>query len=180
MPPTLPTWLIAATVPRLTLLLNHVIFSEPAATARLQAHAGRCLRLDWTGPPGWPALPPLVFELTPAGGLDWQAPSTAPRTADLRVVLDASRPLPFVMDTLGGQRPRIEVSGDAALASDVSWLFDHLRWDVEDDLAPWLGPIMAREVVRLGGWLAQGLREAAQRLSGLAARTGLGRTSPSA
>ncbi len=180
MPPTFPNWLIAAAVPRLTLLLNHIIFSEPAATARLRPHAGRCLQLDCAGPPGWPALPPLVFTLTPAGLLEWQPPPAARRTADLRVVLDAARPLPFLADSLGGQRPRIEVSGDAALAADVSWLFDNLRWDVEDDLSPLVGPIVAHEVVRLGGWLALGLREAAQRLSALAARGGLGGRAPSA
>jgi ubiquinone biosynthesis protein UbiJ len=90
------------------------------------------------------------------------------------MVLDASQPLPFFLSAVQGRRPRIDVSGDATLASDVSWLFDHLRWDIEDDLAPWLGPVVARELVRWGGWLAVGVRDAAKRLSALASRSGVG------
>jgi ubiquinone biosynthesis protein UbiJ len=178
MPNKLPTWLIHAALPRLTLLLNHVISSEPAAMSRLRPHTGKSLQLDCAGPPGWPVLPPLVFEITPAGLLEWQGNAPLARPADLRMALDASQPLPFLMDSVRGTRPRLDISGDAALAGDVSWLVDHLRWDIEDDLAPWVGPIVAREAVRLGGWLALGLREAAQRLSSLAARAGVGSAPP--
>lgn len=167
----IPPWLTNALVPRLTLLLNHVLSTEPAAMARLQPHAGRRLQLDCAGPPGWPSLPSLVLVVTPAGLLESVDSGSA---ADLHMVLNASQPLPLLLSAAQGQRPRIDVSGDAALASDVSWLFDHLRWDIEDDLAPWLGPVVARELVRWGTLLAVGVREAAKRLSTLASQTGVG------
>jgi ubiquinone biosynthesis protein UbiJ len=72
--------------------------------------------------------------------------------------------------SLVGERPRIEVAGDAAFASDVNWLFDNLRWDVQDDLARIVGDAPAREITRLGRAVAAAVREAAHALDGLAAR----------
>lgn len=171
MPTFLPPWLISAAVPRLTLFLNHLLASEPAATAKLQRHVGRRLLFDLQGPPGWPALPPLVLQITPAGLFD-SDPSQDGGVADLQVRMDASQPLSLLKDGATGQRPPVDISGDAALAADVSWLFEHLRWDLEDDLAPWVGPVVAREAVRIGGFLATGLRHAAGSLAALAARQG--------
>ena len=50
---------------------------------------------------------------------------------------------------LTGERPNVEIAGDAEFASDVNWLIDNLRWDVEDDLARFIGAGPAREVSRL-------------------------------
>ena len=170
---TPPTWLLAATVPRLILLLNHVISTEEVAMSRLRPHAGRRVRLESQGPQGWPSMPPLVVEITPAGLLEWSE-KLQDESFDLQVVLDASQPLMLLTDGLRGQRPKVLVSGDATLAADISWLFENLRWDLEDDLAMMLGPVVAREVVRWGGWLGAGLRQAAQQVSTLADRWGSG------
>lgn len=149
-----------AAIRRLTLLLNHVLASEPVAAERLRKHAGRriVLRLD-----RWPALlpevPPLAFIVTPAGLLDWEEQghdSVAP--ADLQVSIDAANPAMMMVQGLAGQRPRIQVGGDAALAGDVDWLFENLRWDVQDDLARLVGDVPAREMSRLGSVFAGALR----------------------
>ena len=58
-------------------------------------------------------------------------------------------------------------SGDAALATDLNWLFDNLRWDVQDDLARIVGQAPARELARVGAGVAAGLREAVSTVSGL-------------
>jgi len=52
----------------------------------------------------------------------------------------------------------------------VNWLFDNLRWDIEDDLAKIVGPAPAREMARLGGVIATGLREAVTGVGALAER----------
>jgi ubiquinone biosynthesis accessory factor UbiJ len=62
------------------------------------------------------------------------------------------------------------VQGDAALANDVSWLIDNLRWEVSDDLSRFVGPVAAQAIARVGRLLAQGLREALRLASNLAAR----------
>ena len=169
---TLQQLAASAFMQRLTLWLNHVLASESAALARLRPHAGRFIRLQMTG---WPALlpplPDLTFAITPAGLLEWTG-ADAPVNVDLRVTVDASNPARSVAQGLSGQRPAVDVSGDAALATDVSWLMDNLRWDVQDDLARLVGNGPAHELARVGGLLAGGLREAVAALSSLAARAG--------
>ena len=156
-----------AAIERVTLLVNHVLGSEPIATQRLRAHAGRCMQLHFDG---WPAmLPPLpaaTFRVTPAGLLEWCG-TDLPANADLRVSIDASNPAQALAQAMVGERPKVDVAGDAAFAADLNWLFDNLRWDVQDDLARIVGQAPAREFARLGAGVAAGLREAVRTLSGL-------------
>ena len=56
-----------AALERLTLLVNHVLASEPVATQRLVAHAGRSIQLHFDGwPRVLPPLPTTAFRVTPA------------------------------------------------------------------------------------------------------------------
>jgi len=167
---TLQQLAASAFMQRLTLWLNHVLASEDAALARLRPHSGRFIRLQMTG---WPALlPPLpdfTFVVTPAGLLEWRG-SDAPVHVDLRLTVDASNPARSIAQGLAGQRPAVDVSGDSALAADVSWLMDNLRWDMQDDLARVIGEAPAHELARVAGRLSAGLREAVATFAGLAAR----------
>ncbi|HKX42872.1 MAG TPA: hypothetical protein VJO99_17075, partial [Burkholderiaceae bacterium] len=151
-----------AVMERATLWLNHVLGSEPVATQRLAPHAGRRIRVRFDGWPSLlPALPSTVFQITPAGLLEWcgdEAQAPAEPTADLTVAVDASNPALAFAQALSGERPKVEVSGDAAFASDLNWLVDNLRWDYEDDLARVIGPAPARELARLASGAAAGLR----------------------
>ena len=152
---------------RVVLLLNHVVASETAATHRLKSHAGRRIGLRLEGLPSLlPDVPPLVFAVTLAGLLEWDGAEHAHDvTPDLQVNVDASNPALLLLQGLAGQRPRIDVAGDAVFASDVNWLFENLRWDVQDDLARIVGDAPARELARFGGFLAPALRELAQRVT---------------
>ena len=167
---TLQSLVGQATMERVTLLVNHVLSAEPIAMQRLQKHTGRSVQLELQGWPGLlPALPPATFRVTAAGLLEWCA-GDAVAPADLRVSIDASNPALAAMQALAGERPRVDVAGDAAFATDLNWLFDNLRWDVQDDLARVVGPVPAREIARLGSGIATGLREAVRTLNGLAQR----------
>jgi ubiquinone biosynthesis protein UbiJ len=158
-----------AVMERATLLANHVLAAEPVAQARLRVHAGRCMQLHFEHWPGLlPALPAMAYRVTPAGLVEWCA--TPPDEADLRITIDASNPALLVARSLVGDRPTIDVAGDAAFAADVNWLFDNLRWDVEDDLARVVGAAPAREIARLGQAVAAALRASVRSLAGLAAR----------
>ncbi len=159
-----------AVMQRLTWLLNHVLASEAAAVHRLKSHAGRRIALRLAG---WPALlpevPTLAFLVTPAGLLEWCGADAGPDVApDLLVTVDASNPALAMLQGLTGQRPRIDVAGDATFAADVNWLFENLRWDVQDDLARIVGDVPARELARFGGFVAVALREVAQRVGRMA------------
>lgn len=159
-----------AAVERAILLANHVIAGEPVAAQRLAAHAGRSLLLSLDG---WPSLlppvPPLAIRVTPAGLLEWCGEET-PAEPELRVSVDASNPALAVVRALGGEKPRIEVAGDAQFASDINWLFDNLRWDLEDDLARLVGDAPARELSKFGSSVAAALREAVRGIGSLASR----------
>ena len=167
---TLNSLLGSAAIERVTLLVNHVLASEPVATDRLRAHAGRCIQLHFDGWPALlPALPSTAFRVTPAGLIEWCG-DEALSEPDLRVAIDASNPAMAMAQALAGTRPKVEVAGDAAFATDLNWLFDNLRWDVQDDLAGIVGQAPAHEIVRVAGGVAAGLREAVRTLSGLVTR----------
>ena len=156
---------------RVVLLLNHVISAEPQAMERLRAHAGRTLRIeleDW--PAILPAPAPIGFRITPPGLVEWLE-SPAEHAPDLRVAVDAANPALAFARFVAGERPEVRVEGDAAFASDVDWLIENLRWDVEDDLARLVGDVPAREIARFGNAVAKAIREAARRLDGFARRS---------
>lgn len=167
---------------RLTLLINHVLSRESVATERLRVHRGRLIELGFELADGvafapllQQALPlprPLRLSITPAGLLEWQAQDASqpqdPESATsphLRVRVRLLDPLSVARQALAGQRPQVEIEGDAALAGDVNWLVENLRWDVADDVERMLGPAAA-----------QALMQAARSLRGLLqqARDGLG------
>ena len=163
-----------ALMQRLTLLVNHLLSSEPIAMARMRAHAGRRIDLQLSGWPAWlPAWPQLDFRVTPAGLFEWcgeessasAMTATAWDPADLTVSIGLGNPAAALFDAVTGQRPRVDIAGDAAFAADVDWLFENLRWDIEDDLARVVGATPARFIARAGRGVAGGLREAV-RLAG--------------
>lgn len=158
----------AALMQRLTLWLNHVLAGEAVAVQRLRPHAGRCMVLQLNGwPTLLPPLPPLVFVVTPAGLLEWCGDAPLP-ARDLELAVDASNPARMLAEGIAGGRPAVAVVGDAALAADVSWLMDNLRWDVQDDLARIVGAGPAHQLARIGAALAAGLRASVAALAGLA------------
>lgn len=160
----------AAAIERITLLVNHVLAAEPVATERLRAHGGRCIGLHFEGWPALlPALPSTAFRVTPAGLVEWCG-DDMPADPDLRVSIDASNPALAMAQALAGTYPKVDVAGDAAFAADLNWIFDNVRWDVQDDLARMVGQAPAREIARIAGGVAAGLREAVRTLTGLVAR----------
>ena len=149
---------------RLTLLLNHVLAAEPAAVQRMQAHRQRVLSLRLDGLPALlPTLPELRFRVSPAGLLEWCGDDpvgvTVSDSADLSVRIDASDPAQFLLAGLSGDRPRMSIDGDAALAADAHWLADNLRWDIAADLERVLGAGPAQMLVSLGRAVQAALRQ---------------------
>ena len=149
---------VPAVIERLVLVVNHVLAAEPVAMARLVPHQGRLIALELQQ---WPALlpapPVLKFRVTPAGLLEWCGLDDA-QAPDLSVQLNAANPAALFARALAGEPPPLHVAGHAALASDIQWLIDNLRWDVEADLERVFGPLVARQLARLGSSLAAGLR----------------------
>lgn len=163
-----------AAIERLLLLLNHVVASEAVATRRMQPHAGRSIQIHLDGwPARLPSPPSLSFRVTPAGLFEWCGTGFDGEPS-LRVHVAVANPALVVMQALAGTRPRIDVAGDAVFAADLQWLIDHLRWDIEDDLARVVGPAAARQIARVAGVLVSGLREAVRGLSAVGAAAARG------
>jgi ubiquinone biosynthesis protein UbiJ len=150
--------LVPAVFERLVLVVNHVVGAEPVALARLVPHRGRAIALELQQWPAWlPSPPQLKLRITPAGLFEWCGlDATAP--PDLSVQVQAAQPAMLFARALWGEAPPLQVSGHAALATDIQWLVDNLRWDVEGDLERLFGPLVAHQLARLGSALAKGLR----------------------
>lgn len=154
-----------AVVDRVTLLVNHVLAAGPGATQRLRGHVGRCIAIRATAWPDFlPPPPQVLWRITPAGLFEAGDVNRSEDIA-LRIDIDAANPAQLALRALAGERPHIDVSGDAALASDMNWLIDNLRWDLEDDLEGLLGPVAARQVCEVGRAVASAVHSAAQRLA---------------
>ena len=140
-----PTWLRDELLQRVVLLLNHVLQQEPQAMARLARLKGQSVSLQWQG---------LAVQLsfTPAGLLDTVREA---RTPDLRIDLVGERPSEWLHDWASGQKPHLSIHGDVRLAAEVNWLIDHVRWDIEGDLARLVGDVAA---YRLAQWAREGLQ----------------------
>lgn len=147
LPSTLHEMLAPPLLERLSLLINHVLWREPAAQAQLRPHAGRLIVVALEDLPSWlPPAPALAWRVTPAGLLAW-CPQPGPDAADLHVRLSLGPVWPRALQLLAGQRPPVRIEGDATLAAAVDWLFANLRWDVADDLQRLAGPVLAQALV---------------------------------
>lgn len=149
LPFTPPDWAVEETQRRVVLLLNHVLMQESQATERLARQKGRTVLVQWQS---------LSFKVlvTPAGLLDL-AQSNA--VSDLVLTLTDPSPLALVQGLVQGGKPAVRVEGDVQLAADVNWLTDHLRWDVEADLARIVGDVPAHMLVSNGRKIAQALQQ---------------------
>ena len=148
---TLTSGLTDALVARLILLANHVLASEPIAMQKLQPFAGRQIAISITSSASqtpllktlaaW--LPPSVnLTITRAGLLELSEPTSndgSNGAQGLSIGLDVPPPWSALQLLIKRERPAVTIEGDAALAEAASWLMKNLRWDLEDDLARWLG-----------------------------------------
>jgi ubiquinone biosynthesis protein UbiJ len=160
---------------RMILLLNHIVGREAQAMARLAPYAGCSLVLhlqSW--PAQLPAVPDLLLAVTPAGLFEI-AETAGDKAALLRIELDASNPALQFLSLLLGDRPRVNVQGDAGFAGEIHWLLDNLRWDATDDLASLIGAAPAHQLARWGRAVAEGLAGLAGTAAALRSRAASGR-----
>jgi ubiquinone biosynthesis protein UbiJ len=48
-------------------------------------------------------------------------------------------PFAIAQELIAGDKPAVRIEGDVQLAAEVNWLIDHVRWDIEEDLARLMG-----------------------------------------
>ena len=146
--PQPPQWLVHEVQHRVVLFLNHVLMQEREAMDRLVRQRGRTARVQWRAYS-------MALQITPAGLLDL-APQGG--TPDLLLEITDTSPLALAQTALRGEKPAIRIEGDVQLAAEIHWLVDHVRWDVEEDLARVIGDAPAHAVGSVARRAADALR----------------------
>jgi ubiquinone biosynthesis protein UbiJ len=130
-------------------LINHILESECWARNRLKPFTGQVVRLE---------VGQQIFSLciTPTGHL-------RPASRQSKATVTLSLPADSVLSP-STLRANAQVSGSAQLAECLLTVFSHLRWDIESDLTPLLGDIVARRMVLAGRGFLDGQRTLALNL----------------
>jgi len=148
-----PDWAVLEVQRRIVLLLNHVLMQEPEAMSRLVRQKDRVVLFHWR-------QFEFRLQLTPAGLLDLALADAPP---DLTLSVTEDSPLALVQSALGGAKPPVRIAGDVQLAAEVNWLVDHVRWDIEADLARIVGDAPAHALGQATRRAASALRQWLQR-----------------
>jgi ubiquinone biosynthesis protein UbiJ len=135
--------------------LNHLLEAEPWARERLAPFAGESLEMRA------PPLPRLRFTIAADGRL-----GAAPPAAEPSLVVTI-RPEALAAAVKGEDHllRSIDVTGNAKLAAEVMFLVRHLRWDVEEDVAKFVGDAAAHRLVGLARDAAAWHADAARRIA---------------
>lgn len=137
--------------------LNHLLQGSGWAIARLTPFAGRRARFE---------LPPFHLELCVAGDGLFEL-SADPGKPDVVISLPAETPF-LLPQGLAKVVSVAHVVGNAEFATELSFIFRRLRWDIEEDLSSIVGDIAAHRMVQgvnqLVAWHKQAATHFAQNL----------------
>lgn len=134
--------------------LNHLLRGNIWARQRLAPYAGRQALI---------CIPPfqIGFVVTNAGGVDWV---TDPRP-DVTITLPADSPF-RLLDGLDPLMGAACVEGNAEFATELSFVFRHLRWDTAEDLAQVFGDVAAQRIINTAHGFLDWQKQAAANLLG--------------
>ena len=129
-------------------LLNHVVMQEAEAQNRLARQKERVVLARWR-------QFEMRLQVTPAGLFDL---ATAEQTPDLTITVEEQSPWAMAQSAMKGDKPTVRIEGDVQLAAEINWMADHLRWDVEEDLARVIGDVPAHTIARAVRGIADAAR----------------------
>lgn len=136
---------------------NHLLSQAGWARQRLQPHAGRTARL---------VLSPVAeidFSVTNEGQLAEWSGEEAPEVSLRLAVADLPQ---LLVDGLETAMRHVRIEGNAEFAEALGFVFRHLRWDAEEDLARLFGDIAAHRLVEGGRKVVDEGRRSLERASG--------------
>lgn len=115
--------------------INHLLAQHAWARERLRAHAESVVAIQVAGVT-------LRFALTNDGYL-----SDASREVTADATIEVSEDIIGSLgDGVEGLMSRVRIQGNADIADTLGFVFRHLRWDREADLASVFGPILGRRL----------------------------------
>ncbi|WAL83588.1 SCP2 sterol-binding domain-containing protein [Pandoraea sp. XJJ-1] len=128
--------------------VNHLLAREPWARDRLRHHIGASARL---------AMSAIDLRLR-VGDDGYLVAADANLSCDVSI---AAPPAALADFAGGGQAAvmrHVKIEGDAEFANTVSYLAQHLRWDVAEDLSKVIGDAAAHRVTETGKAAVAGAR----------------------
>ena len=152
-----PVWLTDELQNRLLLLVNHVLSQEPEAMRRLARHKTKRLQVDGGGVG-------LCWEISGIG-LFMRADTTRVVEPDLRVAVIETQWAALLKTVASGAQPEVKIFGDVLLAAEIGWIRDHVRWDIEADVARVIGDVPAVNLTRIVKGLIATVQQFSKRAS---------------
>ena len=152
-----PVWLTDELQNRLLLLVNHVLSQEPEAMRRLARHKTKRLQVDGGGVG-------LCWEISGVG-LFMRADTTRVVEPDLRVAVIETQWAALLKTVASGAQPEVKIFGDVLLAAEIGWIRDHVRWDIEADVARVSGDVPAVNLTRIVKGLIATVQQFSKRAS---------------
>ncbi|MER2553834.1 MAG: SCP2 sterol-binding domain-containing protein [Thauera sp.] len=120
---------------------NHLLSQAGWARQRLTPHAGRTARLAFA-----PALE-IDFSIAADGHLAEWSDGDAPEVTLRLAIADLPR---LLADGLESAMRHVRIEGNAEFAEALGFVFRHLHWDAEEDLARIVGDIAAHRLIEGG------------------------------
>lgn len=111
-------------------VINHLLSRQPSLRDTLKPHAGKAARID---------LGLAQLNLTVATDGLLQAAVSEP---NVTITIQPAN-VPRMLSDMDRAFSYVTISGDADFARTISELANTLRWDLEEELAPWVGDIAA-------------------------------------
>ena len=113
--------------------VNHLLSRQPELSRKLSAYASKAARID-TG----------VMQLNLAVAADGSL-QTATAAPDVTITINPSD-LPQILANMERAFSYVSISGDAEFARAISEVANGLHWELEEDLAPFVGDIGAMRI----------------------------------
>ncbi len=159
-----PVWLRERLHDSILLALNHVLGANQEARQRLARQSGRVVYWCWQDLSlSWRANGAGFLE--PAGDSRSTSGEEAQASGppDLTITIQESGPFSLIQRWVTGQAPAVHIQGDVQLAAEVNWLFEYVRWDIEEDLSRLVGDAPAHTLMACAKRLSQPVKQALAR-----------------
>ena len=136
----------------LTAAINHLLSRQPVLRHKLSMHAGKVACID-VG----------FIQLSLAVASDGLLESANAEPSVTITIKPAD--LPQILANIDRAFSYVSISGDADLARTISEVANGLQWEVEEDLAPWVGDIAALRIANAGRQFIGTAKSTAQKLA---------------
>jgi ubiquinone biosynthesis protein UbiJ len=136
----------------LTAAINHLLSRQPVLRHKLSMHAGKVACID---------VGFIQLSLAVASDGLLESANTEPSVTITIKPAD----LPQILANIDRAFSYVSISGDADLARTISEVANGLQWEVEEDLAPWVGDIAALRIAKAGRQFIGTAKSTAQKLA---------------